>query len=148
MNLRDAIMMNFRNNHWVLTRHAAGITHEESLARPGSGGNTLNWVLGHIVASRNDIFELLGEPRCGQADAAPTCAAPMSSARRPHGLSAILADLERSGRHGPPRAGDRRARRDARRIDDGKQLAFFSSTRPTRRADRLLRRLAGRGVIS
>ncbi len=39
-----------------------GITHEDSLVRPDGGGNCINWVLGHIVASRNGMLAMLGQP--------------------------------------------------------------------------------------
>lgn len=38
-----------------------GLSHADSLIRPAPDGNSINWVLGHIVTSRNLIFELLGE---------------------------------------------------------------------------------------
>jgi uncharacterized damage-inducible protein DinB len=38
-----------------------GLSHEDSLVQPPAGGNCLNWVAAHIVASRNAILELLGE---------------------------------------------------------------------------------------
>ena len=52
----------FEIHQWIFNQHAAGVTHEESCVAPKSGGNPLNWVLGHIVASRNDILRLLGRP--------------------------------------------------------------------------------------
>lgn len=154
MNLRDALTMNFRNNHWVLTQHAAGITHEESLARSGSGGNTFNWVLGHIVASRNDILALLGEPPVwSEADAAPYVRGShelaSAAARR---LEAILADLDRSQERLMARlervTGEELA---ATRGEStmGKQLAFFQFHETYHVGQTgLLRRLAGKeGVI-
>jgi uncharacterized damage-inducible protein DinB len=39
-----------------------GITHDDSLSRPDAGGNCINWVLGHIVASRNGMLATLGQP--------------------------------------------------------------------------------------
>lgn len=44
----------------VLEANIAGLTHEDSLAQPQPGGNCINWVVGHIVVSRNKILELLG----------------------------------------------------------------------------------------
>jgi uncharacterized damage-inducible protein DinB len=52
----------FQFSHGVLTRNLEGITAEESLRAPGSGGNSLNWVLGHLLSYRNRILSLLGEP--------------------------------------------------------------------------------------
>jgi len=50
----------------VLNRNLKDITHEESLTAPAQGGNSLNWVVGHIIVSRDDIRELIGLDRlCG-----------------------------------------------------------------------------------
>jgi DinB family protein len=38
-----------------------GLSHEDSLVQPPGGGNCLNWVAAHIVASRTAILVLLGE---------------------------------------------------------------------------------------
>jgi len=50
----------FKYNNRVINVNLAGITQEESLASPEAGGNCINWVLGHIIVSRNDINEMLG----------------------------------------------------------------------------------------
>jgi uncharacterized damage-inducible protein DinB len=47
--------------HQVLGVNTSGVSHEESLAQPSPGGNCLNWVVGHIVASRNQTLALLGK---------------------------------------------------------------------------------------
>lgn len=55
-----------KSSHLVLNRNLKDITHEESLITPHGGGNSLNWVLGHIIVSRDDIRELIGlEKLCG-----------------------------------------------------------------------------------
>lgn len=38
-----------------------GISDEESRRRPPNGGNSINWVVGHIVSYRQLTLELLGE---------------------------------------------------------------------------------------
>jgi uncharacterized damage-inducible protein DinB len=38
-----------------------GMSHEDSMVQPPAGGNCLNWVAAHIVASRGAILDLLGE---------------------------------------------------------------------------------------
>ena len=44
-----------------------GITHPESLQSPPGGGNCLNWVLSHILNSRNGVFPWIGlEPFWGE----------------------------------------------------------------------------------
>lgn len=51
----------------VINSNLDGITQDESLVQPSVHGNCLNWVLGHIVASRNSWLELLGkEPIWGE----------------------------------------------------------------------------------
>ncbi len=56
----------FETHQWIFSEHAKGIAEDESRRAPAGGGNSLNWVLGHIAASRNDIHALLGmDPACG-----------------------------------------------------------------------------------
>src|SRR5262245_20389268 len=50
----------FEFSYSALFRNLEGITHEESLVQPQTGGNSLNWVLGHIVANRNRLLPMLG----------------------------------------------------------------------------------------
>lgn len=51
----------FRISHYAITVNLEGFTHEDSLLQPPGAGNCVNWVLGHIVASRNGALRLLGE---------------------------------------------------------------------------------------
>jgi uncharacterized damage-inducible protein DinB len=89
----------FYFNHYTLTKHAEGISHEESCRRPGPQGNTMNWVLGHVVASRNDILALLGRPPVwGAQEATPYArgSAGMSNPAAARPFPEILQALERS----------------------------------------------------
>lgn len=38
------------------------VSHEESLRMPGEAGHCMNWVVGHLVASRNQVLALLTLP--------------------------------------------------------------------------------------
>lgn len=38
-----------------------GVTHEESLHSPGPGGNSLNWVVGHLCCVYNNALPLVGQ---------------------------------------------------------------------------------------
>jgi uncharacterized damage-inducible protein DinB len=40
-----------------------GFTEEEALRQPEGGGNCVNWVVGHILASREPILQLVKQPR-------------------------------------------------------------------------------------
>jgi uncharacterized damage-inducible protein DinB len=44
----------------VLERNLAGITHDDSLRSPAGSINSLNWILGHMVRTRNRAIALLG----------------------------------------------------------------------------------------
>ncbi|HEX6913522.1 MAG TPA: DinB family protein [Longimicrobium sp.] len=42
-----------------------GVTHEESLRAPEPGGNSLNWVVGHLCCIYNNALPLLGQEPVG-----------------------------------------------------------------------------------
>jgi hypothetical protein len=46
---------------FVLERNLAGVTDEEGVTPPNPGGNTMNWIVGHVVRTRNQALGLLGE---------------------------------------------------------------------------------------
>ncbi len=52
----------FARNVMIVKRQTEGLTTEDSLRQLPFHGNCLNWVLGHIAVSRDDVLELLGEP--------------------------------------------------------------------------------------
>lgn len=52
------IQLNF--NAFAFRRNTAGISQEESLVQPGSGGNCLNWIAGHLTGSRDGFLRALG----------------------------------------------------------------------------------------
>jgi uncharacterized damage-inducible protein DinB len=47
-------------NLGALKMNLEGLTHEESLVQPQPAGNCLNWIVGHILASRAGMLGLLG----------------------------------------------------------------------------------------
>jgi uncharacterized damage-inducible protein DinB len=44
----------------LVKANASGISHDASLRHPEPAGNSLNWVLGHLVATRSDLLNALG----------------------------------------------------------------------------------------
>jgi uncharacterized damage-inducible protein DinB len=46
----------------VLHTYVNGITQAESLLQPLSGGNCMNWTIGHILETYNTLLEWLGFP--------------------------------------------------------------------------------------
>lgn len=51
----------FARNVMIIKWQTEGLTNEDSL-RQFPNGNCLNWALGHIAVSRDEILEALGEP--------------------------------------------------------------------------------------
>ena len=50
-------------NSFAFHRNVDGVTHAESLRAPGEHGNCLNWVVGHVVATRQAwLAQVLGQP--------------------------------------------------------------------------------------
>ena len=87
----------FAINYRVIRRQVDGLTHEDSLLQLPFRGNCLNWVLGHIVATRNRALALLGEPPIwSEAEAAryATGSEPITSNADALPLEKILRDLD------------------------------------------------------
>jgi hypothetical protein len=51
----------FARNVGIIKMQTEGLTDEDSM-RQLPQGNCLNWVLGHIAVSRDDVLGTLGEP--------------------------------------------------------------------------------------
>ncbi len=64
--IKDALRTQLEFVHYSVHANLEGISDEESLASAEQGGNSINWVLGHMVNSRAALLELLGgEPVLG-----------------------------------------------------------------------------------
>jgi uncharacterized damage-inducible protein DinB len=50
----------YKRNLMVIKRQLDGLTHEDSLIQPPFRGNCLNFVLGHVAASRQSVLKELG----------------------------------------------------------------------------------------
>ena len=95
----DIIAESFTRNYHVIHRQIDGLTHEDSLRQPPFRGNCLNWVLGHIVASRNGALAALGEtPIWDEAEAEPYTreSDPIVDDDQAYPLEKIVADLNQS----------------------------------------------------
>ncbi len=51
----------FQTTYWLIGRFAEGLTFEDSIAQPPFKANTFNWVLGHILVSRDGALSLLDQ---------------------------------------------------------------------------------------
>lgn len=61
MQMIETLLIQYGFSRYVLKKNTAGLSHEESIIAPREGGNCVNWILGHIIASRNSLLEVLGE---------------------------------------------------------------------------------------
>ncbi len=50
----------FEFSYSAIKRNLDDLSHEDTLVQPDSGGNCLNWVLGHVVVARNMVLMLAG----------------------------------------------------------------------------------------
>ena len=57
----NALLEQYRRNHWVITKQAEGLDHADSLLELPFRGNCMNRVLGHILVYRDQALEKLGE---------------------------------------------------------------------------------------
>jgi DinB superfamily len=57
----------FARNLMVVKMQVEGLSHADSLIRVPEGSNCLNWALGHIAVSRDDVLALLGAPPASPA---------------------------------------------------------------------------------
>ncbi|HET7434803.1 MAG TPA: DinB family protein [Thermoanaerobaculia bacterium] len=62
MSLAETLTTQFTMTRFIATANLAGITHEESIVRAAGGGNSINWVLGHVIATRCDVIPALHQP--------------------------------------------------------------------------------------
>ncbi len=60
MKLSDGFIAQFGYNLHAFERLVNGISHAESMAQPPFGDNNFNWLVGHLVESRNELLEVIG----------------------------------------------------------------------------------------
>ena len=56
-----SILRMFEINYNALMANLDGISDDEALIQPRPAGSTINWVVGHIVVSRDVLLTVLGE---------------------------------------------------------------------------------------
>ncbi len=57
-----SLSMILQRNFGIIQRQIKDVTHEESLMQPPFRGNCMNWVLGHLVMSRQRILIMTDQP--------------------------------------------------------------------------------------
>jgi hypothetical protein len=97
--MKGILQKQFEMNHRAIHTNVAGLTHAESVRRPEPGGNSLNWVVGHVVATRAGILRLLkAEAVWDDGTAAPYKRGSQGDPEAPLSLERLLQDLDRSQR--------------------------------------------------
>jgi uncharacterized damage-inducible protein DinB len=52
----------FSFSQWAINFNLEGITDEEALLLPQPGGNSINWIAGHIITGRQGFLKAFGRP--------------------------------------------------------------------------------------
>jgi uncharacterized damage-inducible protein DinB len=60
MNAREMLVQQYGAIYSVIARNVEGLTHADSLAPAAGGGNTANWILGHVVNVHNGVMGIIG----------------------------------------------------------------------------------------
>lgn len=59
---RDTLLGQLALIQRVANKNVEDVSHEDSLKQPAQGGSNVNWIMGHVVHSRNQALQLLGVP--------------------------------------------------------------------------------------
>lgn len=62
MKVQDTLVQQFGAVYTIVARNVEGLSADDSLAPAAGGGNTANWVLGHLTNLQNVIMQLIGGP--------------------------------------------------------------------------------------
>lgn len=62
MNVQETLAGQFGTVYAIVARNVEGLTQAGSLAPAAGGGNTANWILGHLVNVQNGVMALAGAP--------------------------------------------------------------------------------------
>jgi hypothetical protein len=99
MNYPDgpSIGQSYGSTHWLIKKHAAGLSHADSIIQPPFQANCFNWILGHILAGRNEALSYLGGPTLWLEEEIAlykTGSEPITEANQGLTLGRLLADLD------------------------------------------------------
>ena len=97
----QALAERFHFNARLIHMQARGLTHAESLLQLPFRGNCLNWVVGHILTSRDACLRLLELPAtlsAGQLAVYDRGAEPLTQAEQAAPLEELLAKLDEADR--------------------------------------------------
>jgi uncharacterized damage-inducible protein DinB len=64
----ELLVQQFGAAYAVIARNIDGLSHADSLAPAAGGGNTANWILGHLVNVQNAVMRIIGAPPVWESD--------------------------------------------------------------------------------
>lgn len=100
-NKAEEIKKDYETNSWLIKQLTDGISDTEALLQLPFPANCMNWILGHIITSRNVALQLLGaEPIWGEQVVAVyrSGSAPITDGTGARQLADLLADIEETKR--------------------------------------------------
>lgn len=62
----------FDLNYHIIHANLEEVSQEESIKPSGDGGVSINWILGHLILTRDSIFSILGVEKMFPEHLAPT----------------------------------------------------------------------------
>jgi len=68
MSKQEELIRSFSATYWLIGKFAEGLDHEDSIATLPFKANSFNWVLGHILVSRDGALTLLDKESALGAD--------------------------------------------------------------------------------
>jgi len=99
MNDPQKLIPLFERTYWIIKQQTKGLTHADSVLQLPFRGNSMNWVLGHIMASRNIVLAVLGESpalEAAQADRYQRDSEPVTHADDAVSFETVLAAVDDS----------------------------------------------------
>lgn len=67
MHVRDLLVQQYGMVYEMIRRNVEGISHSDSLTQAAGGGNTANWILGHLTNVQNAVMQMIGAPPVWQS---------------------------------------------------------------------------------
>jgi hypothetical protein len=89
----------FIDSHSAIKLYTMGITHSESVWQPPFGGNSINWIMGHLVVSRCNFLIPLNVPSIWTRDQCMRFipgSAPVTGDADSVTFESLLADFDRT----------------------------------------------------
>jgi uncharacterized damage-inducible protein DinB len=60
MSIQSDLVEDYSRNSRLLSQHLEGLSHADTLIRPGGTGNCIHWIFGHLLLCRVEMLDLLG----------------------------------------------------------------------------------------